>query len=191
MNSFQTMRWPVSDLQMRRTCHELWRCCNRHAAASAKSRQSCLTLCDPIDGSPPGSPVPGILQARIMEWVAISFSDTQTCFNLMFLIKLANNVLSDNLNITPSYLINIECQLSYQCLTFIMLNNILVSDLEITGVSVMKRQDKSEKWRLSHTFPQILLQHRFWQRASDCSIWWPYELIKAEVQGFPGDDIMK
>ena len=44
------------------------------AAASAKSPQSCLTLCDPIDGSPPGSPVPGILQARTLEWVAISFS---------------------------------------------------------------------------------------------------------------------
>ena len=44
------------------------------AAAAAKSRQSCLTLCDPIDGSPPGSPVPGILQARILEWVVISLS---------------------------------------------------------------------------------------------------------------------
>ena len=43
-------------------------------AAAAKSLQSCLTLCDPIDGSPPGSPVPGILQARTLEWVAISFS---------------------------------------------------------------------------------------------------------------------
>ena len=42
------------------------------AAAAAKSLQSCPTLCDPIDGSPPGSPVPGILQARTMEWVAIS-----------------------------------------------------------------------------------------------------------------------
>ena len=40
-----------------------------------KSPQSCLTLRDPIDGSPPGSPVPGILQARILEWVAISFSN--------------------------------------------------------------------------------------------------------------------
>ena len=45
------------------------------AAAAAKSLQSCLTLCDPIDGSPPGPPVPGILQARILEWVAISFSN--------------------------------------------------------------------------------------------------------------------
>ena len=42
--------------------------------ATAKSLQSCLTLCDPIDGSPAGSPIPGILQARILEWVAISFS---------------------------------------------------------------------------------------------------------------------
>ena len=44
------------------------------APAAAKSRQSCLTLCDPIDGSPPGSPIPGILQATTLEWVAISFS---------------------------------------------------------------------------------------------------------------------
>ena len=46
------------------------------AAAAAKSLQSCPTLCDPIDGSPPGSPTPGILQARTLEWVAISFSKT-------------------------------------------------------------------------------------------------------------------
>ena len=45
------------------------------AAAAAKSLQSCLTLCDPIDGSPPGYSVPGILQARTLEWVAISFSN--------------------------------------------------------------------------------------------------------------------
>ena len=45
-----------------------------HAAAAAKSLQSCPTLCEPIDGSPPGSPVPGILPARKLEWVAISFS---------------------------------------------------------------------------------------------------------------------
>ena len=44
------------------------------AAAAAKSLHSCPTLCDPIDGSPPGSPIPGILQARTLEWVAISFS---------------------------------------------------------------------------------------------------------------------
>ena len=44
-------------------------------AAAAKSLQSCPTLCDPIDGSPPGSPVPGILEARTLDWVAISFSN--------------------------------------------------------------------------------------------------------------------
>ena len=46
-----------------------------NSAAAAKSLQSCPTLCDPIDGSPPGSPIPGILQARTLEWVAISFSN--------------------------------------------------------------------------------------------------------------------
>ena len=48
---------------------------NLAAAAAAKSRQSCPTLCDPIDGSPPGSPVPGILHARTLEWIAVSFSN--------------------------------------------------------------------------------------------------------------------
>ena len=70
------------------TINNVWRArhtlgeniCNRMtkeftAAAAAKSLQSCLILCDPTDGSPPGSPVPGILQARTLEWVAISFSN--------------------------------------------------------------------------------------------------------------------
>ena len=52
-------------------CHRLV----KPAAAAAKSLQLCLTLCDPTDGSPPGSPVPGILQARTLEWIAISFSN--------------------------------------------------------------------------------------------------------------------
>ena len=47
------------------------------AAAAAKSLQLCPILCDPIDGSPPGSPTPGILLARTLEWVAISFSNAQ------------------------------------------------------------------------------------------------------------------
>ena len=49
------------------------------AAAAAKTLQSCPTLCDPIDGSPPGTPIPGILQARTLEWVAISFSNASKC----------------------------------------------------------------------------------------------------------------
>ena len=58
-------------------------------AAAAKSRQSCLTLCDPIDGSPPGSPVPGILQARTLEWVAISFSNA---WKWKVIVKSLNHV---------------------------------------------------------------------------------------------------
>ena len=60
----------VQSIGLRRVGHDL-----ATAAAAAKSLQSCLTLCDPIDGSPPGSPVPGILQAITLEWVAISFSN--------------------------------------------------------------------------------------------------------------------
>ena len=58
------------------------------AAAAAKSLQSCPTLCDPIDGSPPGSPVPGILQTRILEWGAIAFSSnslsTQNIYDVQY-----------------------------------------------------------------------------------------------------------
>ena len=54
-------------------------CMGVHTAAAAKSLQLCLTLCDPIDGSPPGSPVPGILQPRVLEWVAIAFSRRTVC----------------------------------------------------------------------------------------------------------------
>ena len=54
---------------------EILYCLVAAAAAAAKLLQSCPTLCNPMDGSPPGSPVPGILQARTLEWVAISFSN--------------------------------------------------------------------------------------------------------------------
>ena len=54
--------------------HSICLLLTKYAAAAAKSLQSCLTLRDPVDGSPPGSPIPGILQARTLEWVAISFS---------------------------------------------------------------------------------------------------------------------
>ena len=65
----------LSSLPPRHTASEnqSWYSISRSAAA--KSLQSCLTLCDPIDGSPPGSPVPGILQAKTLEWDAISFSN--------------------------------------------------------------------------------------------------------------------
>ena len=56
---------------------ESWTIKKAAAAAAAKSLQSCPTLCNPIDDSPPGSPVPGILQARILEWAAISFSSAR------------------------------------------------------------------------------------------------------------------
>ena len=62
----------------------------RAAAAAAKSLQSCTTLCDPIDDSPPDSPVPGILQARTREWVAISFSNV---WKWKVKVKLLSRVL--------------------------------------------------------------------------------------------------
>ena len=73
---FLTQRWNPGLMNCRQILYHL---SHREAqsiiAATHKSLQSCLTLCDPIDGTPPGSPIPGILQARVLEWVAISFSN--------------------------------------------------------------------------------------------------------------------
>ena len=66
-----------------------------YVCAAAKSLQSCPTLCDPIDGSPPGSPVPGILQARTLEWVAISFSNAGKWKSESEKVKWSRSVVSD------------------------------------------------------------------------------------------------
>ena len=79
---WQTLFWGASKITAYGDCSdEIKRCLllgrnvmTNLAAAAAMSLQSCPTLCDPIDGSPPGSPIPEILQARTLEWVAISFS---------------------------------------------------------------------------------------------------------------------
>ena len=71
---FKNKHWNLWDRTCCYSVINLW-CSLTSAAAAAKSLQSCLTLCDSIDGSPPGSPIPGILQARTLEWVAISFSN--------------------------------------------------------------------------------------------------------------------
>ena len=68
------LKWPAWDLRFDLVTF-LAACSSLYATATAKSRQSCPTLCDPRDGSPLGSSVPGILQARTLEWVAISFSN--------------------------------------------------------------------------------------------------------------------
>ena len=74
---FSTLFWEFqTDGQMVMTCiNSYFALLLLSAAAAAKSLQSCPTLCDLIDGSPSGSPIPGILQARTLEWVAISFSN--------------------------------------------------------------------------------------------------------------------
>ena len=63
------------------------------AAAAAKSLQPCPTLCDPIDGSPPGSPIPGILQARVLEWGAIAFSMKPNCLGSNPRLDHANSII--------------------------------------------------------------------------------------------------
>ena len=70
-------------------------------AAAAKSLQSCLTLCDPIDGSPPGFPVPGILQARALEWGAIAFSESTPSLGLSSTLNLTlTSILKVTLTLT-------------------------------------------------------------------------------------------
>ena len=71
------------------------------AAAAAKSLQSCPTLCDPIDGSPPGSTVPGILQARVLEWDAIAFSNQYELVDIYFILWVISNNTLFNLQILP------------------------------------------------------------------------------------------
>ena len=88
--------WPWGDgkgggrgFRMGITCTPMADSCECMATAitAAKSLQSCPTLCDPIDSSPPGSPVPGILQARILEWVVISFSYAWKCIMKVLLLS--------------------------------------------------------------------------------------------------------
>ena len=78
--------------------------CLGHHTAAAKWLQSCPTLCDPIDGSPPGFPVPGILQARTLEWVAISFSEFTIQLTHFFLVmRTSRFILSETLKYTICY----------------------------------------------------------------------------------------
>ena len=76
-------------VQLSQSVHDYWK---NHAAA-AKSLQSCLTLCDPIDSSPPGSPVPGILQARVLEWGAIAFSGKTIVLTIWIIVGKVMSLL--------------------------------------------------------------------------------------------------
>ena len=88
--------WPQDHSEENKSGSKCWWGCRQHensvtTAAAAKSLQSCPTLLDPIDGSQPGSPVLGILQARTLEWVAISFSNA-----LKWKVKVRHSVVSDS-----------------------------------------------------------------------------------------------
>ena len=96
------------DLKCSHTCIHISPTMWGAAAAAAKLLQSCPTLCDPIDGSPPGSPVPGILQARTLEWVAISLG---VLINLIVAITLQCICLSNLHMIHLKY--NFICQLCF------------------------------------------------------------------------------
>ena len=87
------------------------------SAAAAKSLQSCPTLCDPIDNSPPGSPVPGILQARTLEWVAISFSSACTGVGCHCLLRkrLFSNILKTTILFIANYFRYKVCFQAIKC----------------------------------------------------------------------------
>ena len=87
------------------------------AAAAAASLQSCPTLCDPIDGSPPGSPLPGILQARVLEWGAIAFSNVYRYINIYILYMY--------LNIFTYIVIHIISSLTYKCICIQFISYVL------------------------------------------------------------------
>ena len=88
--------------------------CTAAAAAAAKSLQSCPTLCNPTDGSPPGSPVPGILQARTLEWGAITFSDMHCSVFKKYLVV---QILIPFLLLSVHY----RCELPRSFVTYIQL----------------------------------------------------------------------
>ena len=103
------------------------------AAAAAKSLQSCLTLCDPIDSSPPGSPIPGILQARTLEWVAISFSGSRAyLYTKSILVLLAAYPVLLRVEVHPSHL---PCPLSVdgQGVTIICFHQTIAWLTRVTG----------------------------------------------------------
>ena len=90
----------------------IYYCHPNPAAAAAKSLQSCLTLCDPIDGSPPGSPVLRILQARALEWVAISFSNHRNprlYHYTLYLFQILSEVSFISVGLKSGCLIQLMC----------------------------------------------------------------------------------
>ena len=95
-------------------------------AAAANSLQLCLTLCDPMDGSPPGSPVPGILQARTLEWVAISFYTASDFISFFFMTNIS-------FDIHPHILYPFFCRWTFRLLPCLaIVNRIAVN----TGVHI-------------------------------------------------------
>ena len=88
------------------------------AAAAAESLQSCPILCNPIDGSPPGSPVPGILQARTLEWVAISFSNAESKSEVTQLCPARSNLMDCSLPGSSAYGIFQARVLEWGAITF-------------------------------------------------------------------------
>ena len=140
----------------------------QHAAAAAatKSLQSCPTLCDPIDGSPPGSPVPGILKARTLEWVAISFSNawkwkvkgkSLSCIRLLVTPWLQPTRLCCPWDFPgKSTAVGCHCLLHLKAETYLNKVNLIFSDFQsrkVSGCSVFPKYPclpQTQAYCLSH-----------------------------------------
>ena len=129
------------------------------AAAAAKSLQSCPTLCDPIDGSPPGSPVPGILPARTLEWAAISFSNA---WKWKVKVKLFSSVRLFTTPWTAAYQPPVHGIFQTRVLEWVAT---AFSSMQETGVQFLGWEDPwRRKWQPTPVFlPGQFHQNHRWQ----------------------------
>ena len=141
-------------------------------AAAAKSLQSCPTLCDPIDGSSAGSLIPGILQARTLEWVAISFSNAwkwKVKVKLLRCVRLLATPWTAAYQAPPSMGFFQARVLEWGAIPFSnwMINLSLIEKLYMTIISLLRQSYKVISHRMSmteirHTWALILVYRRHW-----------------------------
>ena len=136
-----------------------------YAAAAAKSLQSCPTLCDPIDSSPPGSPVPGILQARTLEWVAISFS---SAWKWKVKVKSISRVRLFETPWTAAYQAPSSMGFSRQEYW---------SGVPLPSTKILYRQDHNEIYFKKHNKDQVLV--RMWKK--DVYYWWECKSVQPQL----------
>ena len=158
---------------IRITCIRATNADSRYAVAAAKSLKSCPTLCNPIDGSPSGSPIPGILQARTLEWVAISFSNAWKWKVKVKSVTQSCLTLSDPM----------DCSLPGSSVHGIFQARVL----EWGAIAFSETP-----YIVSSNWPASLLTHSPWIRLDHLwvTVGWNY-LHLYIIMGFPGDSVGK